>query len=189
MRKIGRSEMGEVARWQDEVTAAEWNEWRRVALDAARRRRQPSASKSAEDFASIGIERLLHQESRPTNVNAWLRTTVLNATIDAWRVSSRKDVRPLSEISFVSDDGIEEFTHDIATTLLGPKTAYTLQESINEVLGFLSEKHQRLILMHAAGFSMAEIAEALEYGSPHAVSNQFRRIRADVQAKYQNQYD
>jgi|GEM_PF-1252143 len=189
MRNVGRSDMRRVARWQDEVTAAEWNEWRRVALAAANRRRQPSASKSAEDFASIGIERLLHQESRPTNVPAWLRSTVLNATIDAWRISTRNNVRPLSDISLFSEDGAEEFTHDIATTLLGPKTAYTLQESINEVLGFLSEKHQRLILMYAAGFTLVEIAEALEYGSPNAVSNQFRRIREDIQAKYQRQYD
>ena len=61
-----------MARWQDEVTLTEWDEWREIALVAGRRRRQPSASKSAEDFASIAIERLLLQESRPPNVPAWL---------------------------------------------------------------------------------------------------------------------
>ena len=177
-----------MARWQDEVTLTEWDEWREIALVAGRRRRQPSASKSAEDFASIAIERLLLQESRPPNVPAWLGLTVRNVMIDAWRVSTRNDTRPLSDVRYSADNEMEVFTHEIATTLLGPKSAYTLQESINEVLGFLSEKHQRLILMQAAGFSMEEIADSLGYASRHAVSNQIRRIRVEIQARFETPF-
>jgi len=177
-----------MTRWQDDATLNEWDEWRDIALVAGRRRRQPSASKSAEDFASIAIERLLLQESRPANVPAWLRLTVRNVMIDAWRATTRNDLRPLSDVRYSADNEMEVFTHEIATTLLGPKSAYTLQESINEVLGFLSEKHQRLILMYAAGFSLEEIAEALGYASRNAVSNQIRRIRIDIQARFEEPY-
>lgn len=177
-----------MTRWQDDVTRAEWDEWREIALVAGRRRRQPSASRSAEDYASTAIERLLLQDSRPANVPAWIRLTVSNVMIDAWRASTRHDMRPLSDVRYSAENEMEVFTHEIATTLLGPKSAYTLQESINEVLGFLSEKHQRLILMYAAGFSMEEIAEALGYANRNAVSNQIRRIQVEIQARFEEPY-
>ena len=67
-------------------------------------------------------------------------------------------------------------------TMLGPKTAFILQETVNKLLGELSEKNQKLVLMKAAGFSSAEIAEELGYASPQAVSNQLRRIQEQAEA-------
>jgi len=51
---------------------------------------------------------------------------------------------------------------------------------VNEILGFLSERNQKLVLMKAAGFTTTEIAEDLAYGSPQAVSNQLRRIQEEI---------
>jgi DNA-directed RNA polymerase specialized sigma24 family protein len=60
------------------------------------------------------------------------------------------------------------------------------QESVNEILGFLSEKHQKLVLMYAAGFTPTEIAEELAYGSPQAVSNQLRRIQEELKERMES---
>jgi DNA-binding CsgD family transcriptional regulator len=66
--------------------------------------------------------------------------------------------------------------------MMGPKTAFMLQETVKEVLGVLSEKNQKLVLMKAAGFSTVEIAEELGYATPQAVSNQLRRIQVQAEA-------
>jgi DNA-binding NarL/FixJ family response regulator len=53
-------------------------------------------------------------------------------------------------------------------------------------LGYLSEKHQKLILLYAAGYETDEIASELGYGSPQAVSNQLRRIQQALSDRFEN---
>jgi DNA-binding NarL/FixJ family response regulator len=94
-----------------------------------------------------------------------------------WRARSK-----FSKVDIDSDQNLEDgfFLRQISETLMGPKTAYMLQESVNEILSFLSDKHQKLVLMYAAGFTPTEIAEELAYASPQAVSNQLRRIQEQI---------
>jgi DNA-directed RNA polymerase specialized sigma24 family protein len=60
-----------------------------------------------------------------------------------------------------------------------------VQESVNEILGHLSDKHQRLVLLYAAGYDPDEIAVELGYGSPQAVSNQLRRIQQALSERFE----
>jgi DNA-binding NarL/FixJ family response regulator len=99
-----------------------------------------------------------------------------------WRTRSRLQKVDIDDFQVMQD---EQFLRAVSETMMGPKTAYMLQESVIEVLGFLSEKHQKLVLMHAAGFSTTEIAEDLAYGSPQAVSNQLRRIQDEVKERFE----
>ena len=168
----------DMSRWQDEVTAEEWESWQRIARSASHGRNRSSYN-SSQDLASNVMEKLFKAEERPENIEAWIRRVTTTTFIDMWRTRSK-----FSKVDIDDDRHMEDqfFLQQVTETLMGPKTAYILQETVNEILGFLSEKNQKLVLMKAAGFSSAEIAEELGYASPQAVSNQLRRIQEQAEA-------
>ena len=165
-----------MSRWQDEVTAEEWESWQRIARNASHGRNRSSMN-SSQDLESNVMEKLVKAQNRPENIEAWIRRVTTTTYIDMWRTRSK-----LQKVDLNNDQHMEDgfFLREITETLMGPKTAYMIQESVREVLGFLSDRHQKLVLMYAAGFSSAEIAEELAYASPQAVSNQFRRIQEQI---------
>ena len=165
-----------MSRWQDEVTAEEWESWQRIARSASQGRNRSSMN-SSQDLESNVMEKLVKAQNRPENIEAWIRRVTTTTYIDMWRTRSK-----LQKVDLNNDQHMEDgfFLREITETLMGPKTAYMIQESVREVLGFLSDRHQKLVLMYAAGFSSAEIAEELAYASPQAVSNQFRRIQEQI---------
>ena len=167
-----------MSRWQDDVTAEEWQSWQRIARNASQGRSRSSYN-SSQDLASNVMEKLLKAEERPENVEAWIRRVTTTTYIDMWRARSK-----FSKVDIDSDQHMEDefFLQQITETMMGPKTAFMLQETVKEVLGVLSEKNQKLVLMKAAGFSTVEIAEELGYATPQAVSNQLRRIQVQAEA-------
>ena len=170
-----------MSRWQDDVTAEEWQSWQRIAQTASRGRNRSSYN-SSQDLASNVMEKLVKAANRPENIEAWIRRVTTTTYIDMWRARSK-----FSKVDIDSDQNLEDgfFLRQISETMMGPKTAYMLQESVNEILGFLSERNQKLVLMKAAGFTTTEIAEDLAYGSPQAVSNQLRRIQDEVKERFE----
>ena len=165
-----------MSRWQDDVTAEEWQSWQRIAQTASRGRNRSSYN-SSQDLASNVMEKLVKAANRPENIEAWIRRVTTTTYIDMWRARSRLQKVDIDDFQVMQD---EQFLRAVSETMMGPKTAYMLQESVIEVLGFLSDKHQKLVLMYAAGFTTTEIAEDLAYGSPQAVSNQLRRIQEQI---------
>jgi len=165
-----------MSRWQDDVTAEEWESWQRIAQTASRGRNRSSYN-SSQDLASNVMEKLVQAENRPENVEAWIRRVTTTTYIDMWRARSK-----FSKVDIDRDQHMEDefFLQQITETMMGPKTAFMLQETVKEVLGVLSEKNQKLVLMKAAGFSTVEIAEELGYATPQAVSNQLRRIQEQI---------
>ena len=165
-----------MSRWQDEVTAEEWESWQRIARNASHGRNRSSMN-SSQDLESNVMEKLVKAQNRPENIEAWIRRVTTTTYIDMWRTRSK-----LQKVDLNNDQHMEDgfFLREITETLMGPKTAYMIQESVREVLGFLSDRHQKLVLMYAAGFTSAEIAEELAYASPQAVSNQLRRIQEQI---------
>jgi RNA polymerase sigma factor (sigma-70 family) len=165
-----------MSRWQDDVTAEEWQSWQRIAQTASRGRNRSSYN-SSQDLASNVMEKLVKAANRPENIEAWIRRVTTTTYIDMWRARSRLQKVDIDDFQVMQD---EQFLRAVSETMMGPKTAYMLQESVIEVLGFLSDKHQKLVLMYAAGFTTTEIAEDLAYASPQAVSNQLRRIQEQI---------
>ena len=172
-----------MSRWQDEVTAQEWENWQDIARNASHGHTRSSFN-SSQDLASNVIEKLLKVENRPENVEAWIWRVTKTTFIDMWRARSKFSK---VDIDNFRDEDDRQFLRQVTETLMGPKSAYMLQESVNEILSFLSEKHQKLILMHAAGFTPTEIAEDLKYASPQVVSNQLRRIREEIKERFEGQ--
>lgn len=171
-----------MSRWQDDVTAEEWEHWQQIARNASQGRNRSSMN-SSQDLASNVMEKLLKAENRPENIEAWIWRTTKTTFIDMWRARSKFTKVDIDDIQQEDD---RQFLVQVTETLMGPKTAYMLQETVNEVLGFLSEKHQKLVLMYTAGFTPTEIAEDLGYASPQAVSNQLRRIQEDIQERMES---
>ena len=168
----------DMSRWQDEVTAEEWESWQRIAQNASRGRNRSSYN-SSQDLASNVMEKLVKAANRPENVEAWIRRVTTTTFIDMWRTRSKYKKEDIDNDQHMED---QFFLRQITETMMGPKTAFILQETVTELLGELSEKNQKLVLMKAAGFSSAEIAEELGYASPQAVSNQLRRIQEQAEA-------
>jgi RNA polymerase sigma factor (sigma-70 family) len=166
----------DMSRWQDEVTAEEWESWQRIARHASQGRSRSSYN-SSQDLASNVMEKLIKAEERPENIEAWIRRVTTTTFIDMWRTRSKYKKEDIDNDQHMED---QFFLRQITETMMGPKTAFILQETVNELLGELSEKNQKLVLMKAAGFSSAEIAEELGYASPQAVSNQLRRIQEQI---------
>jgi RNA polymerase sigma factor (sigma-70 family) len=172
----------DMSRWQDDVTAEEWESWQRIARNASHGRNRSSMN-SSQDLSSNVIEKLLKEDNRPENIEAWIWRVTRTTFIDMWRARSKFTK---VDIDNYQDEDDHQFMRQVSETLMGPKTAYMLQESVNEVLGFLSERHQKLVLMYAAGFTPTEIAEELAYGSPQAVSNQLRRIQDELKERMES---
>jgi DNA-directed RNA polymerase specialized sigma24 family protein len=166
----------DMSRWQDEVTAEEWESWQRIARNASHGRNRSSYN-SSQDLESNVMEKLFKAEERPENIEAWIKRATKTTFIDMWRTRSKFKKEDIDDFQVMQD---EQFLRAVTETMMGPKTAFMLQETVNEILGFLSEKHQKLVLMSAAGFTSAEIAEELAYASPQAVSNQLRRIQEQI---------
>ena len=166
----------DMSRWQDDVTAEEWESWQRIARHASQGRSRSSYN-SSQDLASNVMEKLVEAANRPENVEAWIRRVTTTTFIDMWRTRSKYKKEDIDNDQHMED---QFFLRQITETMMGPKTAYMLQESVNEILGFLSDRHQKLVLMYAAGFTPSEIAEELEYASPQVVSNQLRRIQEQI---------
>ena len=162
----------DMSRWQDEVTAEEWESWQRIARNASHGRNRSSYN-SSQDLESNVMEKLFKAEERPENIEAWIRRVTTTTYIDMWRARSKFKKEDIDDFQVMQD---EQFLRAVTETMMGPKTAFMLQETVNEVLGFLSEKHQKLVLMSAAGFTSAEIAEELDYARSLAVYNQIGRV-------------
>lgn len=165
-----------MSRWQDDVTPEEWEEWQMIARQASQGRNRSSVN-SSQDLESAVMEKLLKAAERPENIEAWIRKAAGTTFIDFWRTRSKIKKVDIDELN---QDEDAEFARAITETLMGPKTAYLLQESIQEMLSHLPEKQQRMVLMSAAGFSNSEIADELGYASSNAVANQLRRIRQEI---------
>ena len=173
-----------MSRWQDDVTRDEWERWQKIAEHASRGH-SSSSMNSPQDLASNVMEKLFKAESRPENIEAWIWRVTKTTYIDMWRARSRLNKVDIDDYQNTDD---ADFLRAVSETMMGPKTAYILQESVNEILGFLSEKHQKLVLMYAAGFTPTEIAEDLGYASPQAVSNQIRRIQELIKEHVESTY-
>lgn len=165
-----------MSRWQDEVAPEEWEEWQMIARQASHGRSRSSVN-SSQDLESAVMEKLLKTTERPENIEAWIRKATGTTFIDFWRTRSK--IKKM-DIDALDQDEDTQFARAITEKLMGPKTAYMLQETIQEILSYLPEKQQKMVLMSAAGFSNLEIADELGYASSNAVANQLRRIRQEI---------
>ena len=165
--------------WTDSVTEAEWTEWTKIARRASNQR-QAYPSLGAEDYAAAAIEKLIQQQVRPDNVEAWIRTVLRHMYIDR----ARKIVR--HEFGNVADIDNEHVERELITFAMGPSTRAIQLDEVRRILNSLSSKEQQLLVLSAAGMDNHEIALELGYATNKIVATRIGQIATKLRVAFQN---
>ncbi len=141
----------------------QFEEWFATAHRIAMRTvRDPSA---AEDLAQSALKRLWGLEELPRNPSAWLQTTIRNLATDRYR---RDLLRPEAR-------ELEDHVDPNSLASLVVRRA-----GIRDALDQLSPRHREALLLSAAGYTNAEIAQELGFGSPESVAATLSRLRRQL---------
>ena len=165
--------------WTDSVTEAEWTEWTKIARRASNQR-QAYPSLGAEDYAAAAIEKLIQQQVRPDNVEAWIRTVLRHMYIDR----ARKIVR--HEFGNVADIDNEHVERELITFAMGPSTRAIQLDTVRRILNSLSRKEQQLLILSAAGLDNHEIAVELGYASNRIVATRIGQVITKIRTAFRN---
>lgn len=160
--------------WQSDVTPEQWAEWQEFARKASKSKKM-FTTLGAEDYAASAIERLLEQEQRPANIEAWLQKTINNQYIDRFRkIEARGGVshREWSD---------ERWEQEMISHAFGsPSVIVAMKDHVDQVLKVLSEKEKELLILAAAGFDNHQIANYANYKNNKIVATRLAQIAEKV---------
>ena len=163
--------------WQASVTPEQWAEWQELARKASKSKKMHT-SLGPEDYAASAIERLLEQEERPENVEAWLRKTINNQYIDRFRkIEARGGVshREWSD---------ERWEQEMISHAFGsPSVMVAIKDHVDQVLKVLNEKEKELLILAAAGFDNHQIAIYANYKNNKIVATRLAQIKVKIQSR------
>lgn len=160
--------------WQQEVTEAEWSEWLRLARKFSSAKKV-ATSLGSEDYAAAAVEKLLMQETKPANVEAWLARVIKNQYIDRFRKIQARGGASLRELTD------QEWEKEMISHATGsPSLLIYQQEEIEEVLAVLNDREKEILIMAAAGYDNEAIAMYLDYASNKVVATRLKQISTKV---------
>lgn len=162
------------AKWQDEVTDQQWDEWMKLAhkLSLARGRK---ISTGSSEYASQAIEKLLKQEKRPANIEGWLALTIKNLYIDRFRRLNAHGGIHKADL----DD--EQWEYEMVRfAIRSPSLLVSQRDQIKQIMSKLTEKECEILIMAAADYDNHTIAEHLGYASNKVVATRIRQISDKV---------
>jgi RNA polymerase sigma factor (sigma-70 family) len=129
-----------------------------------------------EDYAATAIEKLLIQERKPENIEAWLKMVITNMMIDRHKkIKARKP--SLRDLSPEEIQAIAVGRNDRSMTSL-----FAIKDYVANILDSLPVKEQQLLILDAAGFSTKEISEELGYAGAKVVATRIKQVRNKVRA-------
>lgn len=161
------------AEWVEEVTPDEWDKW----MDITRRvasQRQMNTSLGQEAYAAEAIEKLLEQEERPANIEAWLRTVIRNIYIDRSRRNARR------QFDYFKDVDNQEVEREMISSVVGPSSRVIQLDEVRRILNTLSVKEQELLVLSAAGLDNHDIADELGYATNKTVATRIKQIQQKI---------
>ena len=133
-----------------------------------------------EDMAATAMEKLVKQDPKPDNIEAWLTTVVRNQMIDLGKkVKNRggtsikyEDMNLLvSEVSaLIQRSHGSVIVNEIAN-----------QEKVKKILEDLEPRDQELLMMHFAGKESKEIAQEMGYASAKVVATRIGQLIKKLQ--------
>jgi RNA polymerase sigma factor (sigma-70 family) len=128
-----------------------------------------------EDYVSTAFEKLLKAEDEKVqNPEAWLKLVITNMLIN--RAKKSKHRPPTMR-------GLEP--EQIEAIALGPNKRSMSSQVVNadavaQILDGLAQKQKEMLILDAAGFSTAEIAEELGYASAKVVATRIKQVRQEI---------
>jgi RNA polymerase sigma factor (sigma-70 family) len=132
-------------------------------------------SLGVDDYVSSAFEKLLQMdEQKVPNPEAWLKLVITNMLIN--RANKLKHRPPTMR-------GLEP--EQLEAIAIGPnKRSMSSQiidaEVVGQILDGLSAKQKEMLVLDAAGFTTAEIAEELGYASAKVVATRIKQIRQEI---------
>ena len=179
-----------------EPTDEELKHWWDFAQKVAKNKKfeRDYLSLGPDHYASEAIEKLLSQEKRPENVEAWLRTVIINSfkNHDKRNVFEEKDRDGVTFNKRRIDyrDGYDADTeNELAYKLLNGRpmslgTPLVQEERLAILLGSLSPKDRHIVNLKADGFDTDEIAAEMGYASAKVVANRLKIIAKKVEEEF-----
>ena len=166
--------MSHSGRWQDEVPQEQWEVWLKYARGLSKARRV-NTSLGADDYAAQAIEKLLEQESKPTNVEAWLALTIKRQYIDRFRKIQARGGTSMRELSD------EAWEREMLSRAAGsPSVLVRVKESVGELLDVLNLREKEILILSAAGYDNHAIALHLGYRTNKIVATRLGQIEQKV---------
>ena len=161
-------------RWQDEVPQEQWEVWLKFARSLSKAKKV-NTSLGPEDYAAQSIEKLLEQENKPPNVEAWLALTINRQYIDRFRKIQARGGASMRELS---DEAWEK---EMITRAVGsPSFRIRVNESVSELLDLLNLKEKEILILSAAGYDNHAIAMHLGYKNNKIVATRLGQIEQKV---------
>ncbi len=161
-------------RWQDEVSEEQWDSWLKYARSLSKSKKV-NTSLGPEDYAAQAIEKLLEQESKPSNVEAWLAITIKRQYIDRFRKIQARGGASMRELS--DEDWEQEM---IAHAVRSPSLRIRVNESVGEILDKLNLREKEILILSAAGYDNHDIAMHLGYRNNKIVATRLGQIEQKV---------
>jgi DNA-directed RNA polymerase specialized sigma24 family protein len=163
-----------LSRWQDEVSDEQWDVWLKYARSLSRARKV-NTSLGSEDYAAQAIEKLLEQENKPTNVEAWLALTIKRQYIDRFRKIQARGGASMRELSD------EAWEREMLSHAAGsPSVLVRARESVGEILDILNLREKEILILSAAGYDNHAIAMHLGYRTNKIVATRLGQIQQKV---------
>ena len=165
------------AKWVEEVTPSEWQKWMDITRRVANQR-QMNTSLGSDAYASEAIEKLLKQEERPANVEAWLRTVIRNLFIDRSRRNATR------KFDYFKDVDNEEVEREMISLAIGPSSRAIQLDEVRRILNTLSVREQELLVLSAAGIDNHDIADELGYATNKTVATRIKQIQENIRKTF-----
>lgn len=152
---------------------------RKTAHKVANRRLWSFGSSFAEDAVQEAMVRLISQDERPRNLEAWLSRVIRNFAVDAWRA---RQGRPI-ETGFGEADAWlalrQAFSDPSASqAAIAPSSWKALVDYLRDTFSMRELQLARLV---SQGHSDAQIADLMGYASANSVKTIKSRIRKRAQ--------
>ena len=128
-----------------------------------------------EDYVATAFEKLLKMdEAKVPNPEAWLKLVITNMMIN--RAKKLKHRPPTMR-------GLD--AEEIEAIGLGvDKRSFTSQiadaDLVAQILDRLGEKQRQMLILDAAGYSTAEIADELGYANARTVATRIKQVREEI---------
>lgn len=164
-------------KWTDSVSNEEWAEWTAVARRHSVLRLRNS-SLGPEEYAARAIEKLLKENSRPPNIEAWLRLVINRQSIDR----HRKIETVGRDVLY---DGLDEELEARVFrqgTRLGLSNGHVQREEVERVMSVLGQDEYAVIMRHIQGHDNHEIADEFGYKSNRVAATRIAQIKKKIVA-------
>ena len=160
------------------LTDQEWKD----AYDFALKKAKFFGAKNelVEDMAGIAMEKLLKQEPKPDNIEAWLTTVVRNQMIDLGKKVQNRGGTSLKyeDMNMLASEVSALIQRSHGSSIVNK---IVNQEKVKKILEDLEPRDQELLMWHFAGKDNKDIAVEMEYASAKVVATRIAQLIKKLQ--------